>query len=171
MVYPIEAFATDDPCSATREAFNGYWWGGQMQVHERVAGIPFVLITRFSYREIRHQPCFSGTPVLPPGVGDAHISVGVPIFNRRRGGWMMALNAQGQGSQRPGEPVSGMITGAPATAGHLNFWETPFPLIQLTGAVSAAITPSTQDVPMSIAYLGGFEYIPSTKSTCKRTWG
>jgi hypothetical protein len=46
-----------------------------------------------------------------------------------------------QGSQRSGEPVSGAITSVPATAGHLNLRETPLPLIQLTGAVSAAILP------------------------------
>jgi hypothetical protein len=51
--------------------------------------------------------------------------------------------------------VSGAITGAPATAGHINLWETPLPLIQFTGAVSAAILPPPGDVPLSIAYLGG----------------
>jgi hypothetical protein len=65
------------------------------------------------------------------------------------------MAAHGQGSQRPGEPVSGAVTGAPATAGHLNLWETPLPLIQLTGAASAAIVPRSPDVPLSIAYLGG----------------
>ncbi len=72
----------------------------------------------------------------------------------------MQIAAQGQGSQRPGEPVSGMLTGAPATAGHLNVWETPLPLIQLTGAASAAIVPQSPDLPFSIAYIGGLRVYP-----------
>lgn len=104
---------------------------------------------------MRYSPCESGTPVLPPGVGEASLSVGVPLFDNRRGGWLLQMAAQGQGSQRPGEPVSGVVTGAPATAGHVNVWETPLPLIQLTGAVSAAFVPPFRDVPLSFAYLGG----------------
>jgi hypothetical protein len=54
--------------------------------------------------------------------------------------------------------VNGLVTGAPATAGHLNIWETPVPLIQLTGAASAAIVPQSADIPLSIAYLGGARF-------------
>jgi hypothetical protein len=60
--------------------------------------------------------------VFPPGVADASVSVGVPLIDNRRGGWLLQMAAQGQGSQRPSEPVSGAITGAPATAGHINLW-------------------------------------------------
>ena len=151
---PAEVFAQEGPC-APPESFHGYWGGGQVQVRERVAGIPVLATTRLSYRQTRYSPCASGTPVLPPGVGEASISVGVPLFDNRRGGWLLQMAARGQGSQRPGEPVSGVVTGAPATAGHLNLWETPLPLIQLTGAASAAIMPQSRDVPLSIAYLGG----------------
>jgi hypothetical protein len=65
------------------------------------------------------------------------------------------MAAQGQGSKKPGDPVSGLVTGAPATAGHINIWETWLPLIQLTGAASAAIMPQAGDVPLSISYFGG----------------
>jgi hypothetical protein len=149
-----EVFAQEGPCLAP-EPFYGFWSGGQIQVGERVAGIPVLTTVRFSYRQIRYSPCAGGMPVLPPGVGEASISMGVPLFNNRRGGWLLRMAAQGQGSQRTSEPVSGAITGAPATAGHLNLWETPLPLIQFTGAVSAAILPPPGDVPLSIAYLGG----------------
>jgi hypothetical protein len=154
-VCPSEAFAQEDPCAAPVEPFNGYWGGAQVQVSKRVAGIPVLATARFSYREIRYSPCTSGKPVLPPGIGEASVMVGVPLFNNRRGGWLLQMAAQGQGSQKPGDPVGGAITGAPATAGHLNLWETPLPLIQLTGAASAAIVPRSSDVPLSIAYLGG----------------
>jgi hypothetical protein len=70
------------------------------------------------------------------------------------------MAASGQGSQRSGEPVSGAITGAPATAGHINLWETPLPLIQVTGAASAAILPQGRNFPMSIGYLGGVRIYP-----------
>jgi len=153
-VLPAEVFAQEDACAAP-EPFYGLWGGGQVQVRERVAGVPVLAMARFSYMQIRYSSCASGVPVLPPGVGKASISVGVPLFDNRRGGWLLQLAAQGQGSQRPGEPASGAITGAPATAGHLNLWETPLPLIQLTGAASAAILPQSRDVPVSIAYLGG----------------
>jgi hypothetical protein len=153
-VCPAEVFAQGGPCVAP-EPFDGYWGGGQVQVRERVEGIPVLATARFSYRQIRYSPCPSGTPVFPPGVGEASVSVGVPLFNNRRGGWLLQLAARGQGAQRPGEPVSGAITGAPATAGHLNLWETPLPLIQFTGAASAAIMPEARDARLSIAYLGG----------------
>jgi hypothetical protein len=153
-VCPSKAFAQEGPCAAP-EPFNGFWGGGQVQVNERVAGLPLLTTARFSYRQTRYSPCAGGVPVLPPGVGEASISVGVPLFNNRRGGWLLQMAAKGQGSQRPSEPVSGAITSAPATAGHLNLWETPLPLIQFTGAVSAAILPPPGDVPLSIAYLGG----------------
>ncbi|WCQ94579.1 MULTISPECIES: hypothetical protein [Sorangium] len=84
--------------------------------------------------------------------------MGVPVFDNRRGGWLLQMTAKGQGSQRPSEPVSGVITSAPATAGHINLWETALPLIQLTGAASAAIMPQPSDVPLSIAYLGGVRF-------------
>ncbi|MDC3954884.1 hypothetical protein [Polyangium jinanense] len=153
-ICPAEVFAQEGPC-APPESFQGYWGAGQVQVRERVAGIPVLATSRFSYRQMRYSPCASGTPVLPPGVGEASISVGIPLFDNRRGGWILQMAARGQGSQRPSEPVSGIVTGAPATAGHLNLWETPLPLIQLTGAASAAILPWSRDVPLSIAYLGG----------------
>ena len=54
--------------------------------------------------------------------------------------------------------MSGLVTGAPATAGHLNIWETPLPLIQFTGAASATIVPQSSDAPLSIAYLGGARF-------------
>ncbi len=63
--------------------------------------------------------------------------------------------AHGQGSLRPNEATSGLVTGAPAMAGHLNIWETPLPLIQLTGAATAAFLPQSEEVPLSIAYFGG----------------
>jgi hypothetical protein len=154
LLCPSEAFAQERPC-ASPEPFNGYWGGGQVQVRKRMAGIPILATTRFSYRQLRYSPCTGGTPVLPPGVGEASISVGVPLFDNRRGGWLLQMAARGQGSQRPSGPTSGVVTGAPATAGHLNLWETPLPLIQLTGAASAAIMPQSSDVPLSIAYLGG----------------
>jgi hypothetical protein len=153
-VCPSEVFAQERPCAAPAP-FDGYWGGGQVQMSERVEGIPVLATARFSYRQMRFSPCVSGTPVVPPAVGEASISVGVPLFDNRRGGWLLQLAARGQGSQRPSEPVSGFVTGAPATAGHLNLWETPLPLIQLTGAVSAAIMPAAQDARLSIAYLGG----------------
>jgi hypothetical protein len=160
MFYPATLFANDDPCAIIREPFSGYWWGGQVQIRQHLAGVPLVIVTRFSYREIRHSPCLFGTPSFPPGVGEASISIGVPVFDHRRGGLLLRMNAQGQGSQKPGEPISGVITGAPSMAGHLNLWETPFPLIQLTGAASAAIAPSALDFPVSVAYLGGFRIYP-----------
>ncbi|MDC0744373.1 hypothetical protein [Polyangium mundeleinium] len=135
--------------------FNGYWGGGQIQVSKVVAGVPILATTRFSYRETRYSPCSGGKAVLPPGVGEASVMVGVPLFNNRRGGWLLQMAARGQGSQKPGAPVRGTITGAPATAGHINLWETPLPLIQITGAASAAIVPEAPDIPLSIAYLGG----------------
>jgi hypothetical protein len=98
--------------------------------------------------------------VVPPGIGEASISFGVPIFNNRRGGWLLQMAAQGEGSQKPGEAVSGAITGAPTTAGHLNLWETPLPLIQLSGAASAAITPDARAFPLSMRYLGGVRVFP-----------
>ena len=153
-VLPAKVFAQEGRC-APAEPFHGYWGAGQVQVRERVAEIPVLATARFSYRQIRYSSCASGVPVLPPGVGEASISVGVPLFDSRRGGWLLQMAAQGQGSQRPGEPTSGIVTGAPATAGHLNLWETPLPLIQFTGAASAAILPQSPDVPLSIAYLGG----------------
>jgi hypothetical protein len=158
-VCPSEVLAQEGPCVAP-EPFYGFWGGGRVQVTERMAGIPVVATTRFSYRQIRYSPCDNGVPVLPPGVGEASISLGVPLFNNRRGGWLLQMAVQGQGSQRPNEPVSGAITGAPATAGHLNLWETLLPLIQLTGAASAAIVPQARDFPMSIAYLGGVRGYP-----------
>jgi hypothetical protein len=124
-------------------------------VRERVAGVPVLATTRFSYRQMRYSPCESGTPVLPPGVAEASFSVGVPLFDNRRGGWLLQMAARGQGSQRASDPVSGFVTGAPAMTGHLNLWETPLPLIQLTGSASAAIVPQSRDVPVSLAYLGG----------------
>jgi hypothetical protein len=154
LVCPSEVFAQGGPC-AVPEPFSGFWSGGQIQVGERVAGIPLLTTARFSYKEIRYSSCVGGVPVLPPGVGKASISMGVPLFNNGRGGWLLQMGASGQGLQRPGEPVSGAITGAPATAGHLNVWETPLPLIQLTGAASAVIAPQSPDVPLSIVYLGG----------------
>lgn len=153
-VCPSEVFAQEGPCAAP-EPFHGFWGGGQVQVREHVAGIPVAATARFSYRQIRYSLCAFGVPVLPPGVGEASISVGVPLFNNRRGGWLLQMAAQGQGSQKVNEPVSGAITGAPATAGHVNLWETPLPLIQFTGAASAAIQPPSHDAPVSIAYLGG----------------
>ncbi|WP_437721479.1 hypothetical protein [Sorangium sp. So ce861] len=157
LVRPSKAFAHEGPCTAP-EPFNGFWGGGQVQVRERMAGIPLLVTTRFSYRQIRYSPCASGTRVFPLGVGEASISVGVPLFDNRRGGWLLQMAAQGQGSQRPSEPVSGVITGVPATAGHINLWETSLPLIQLTGAASAAIMPPSSDVPLSVAYLGGVRF-------------
>jgi hypothetical protein len=104
---------------------------------------------------MRYSLCAGGVPVLPPGIGEASLSVGVPLFDNRRGGWLLQVATQGQGAQRANEPVSGFVTGAPAMAGHLNLWETPLPLIQFTGAASVAILPKLPDVPLSIAYLGG----------------
>ncbi|WP_437985708.1 hypothetical protein [Sorangium sp. So ce117] len=156
-VRPSKVFAHEAPCTAP-EPFNGFWGGGQVQVRERVAGIPLLATTRLWYRQIRYSPCASGIPVFPPGVGEASISVGVPLFDNRRGGLLLQMVARGQGSQRSNEPVSGVITGAPATAGHINLWETSLPLIQLTGAVSAAIMPQSSDVPLSIAYFGGVRF-------------
>ena len=149
------ALAQEDPCAAPVNSFNGYWGGGQIQVSKVVAEIPILATTRFSYRETRYSPCSGGKAVLPPGVGEASVMVGVPLFNNRRGGWLLQMAARGQGSQKQGNPVRGTITGAPATAGHINLWETPLPLIQLTGAASAAIVPEARDIPLSIAYLGG----------------
>jgi hypothetical protein len=156
-VRPSKVFAHEGPCAAP-EPFNGFWGGGQVQVRERVAGIPLLATTRFSYRQIRYSPCAGGLPVLPPGVGDASMSVGVPLFDNRRGGWLLQMSARGQASQRSSGPVSGVVTGAPATAGHINLWETSLPLIQLTGAVSAAIMPQSSETPLSIAYLGGVRF-------------
>lgn len=153
-VCPSEVLAQEGPCVAP-EPFNGFWGGGQVQVSEQVVGIPVLATARFSYRQIRYSPCAGGVPVLPPGVGEASISVGVPLFDNRRGGWLLQMAARGQGSQRLGESASGAVTGAPATTGHINLWETPLPLIQFTGAASAAILPQSQDAPLSIAYLGG----------------
>jgi hypothetical protein len=154
-VLPAEVFAEEGPCAAP-EPFHGFWGGGQVQVRERMAAIPVLATARFSYKQIRYSPCSSsGMPMLPPGVGEASIRVGVPLFDNRRGGWLLQVAAQGQGLQRPGEPASGVITGAPSTAGHLNLWETPLPLIQLTGAASASILPRSREVALSIAYLGG----------------
>ncbi|MDI1435691.1 hypothetical protein [Polyangium sorediatum] len=153
-VFASNVFAQEGPCAAP-EPFHGFWGGGQVQVRERVAGVPILATTRISYRQIRYTPCATGTPVFPPGVGEASISVGVPLFDNRRGGWLLQMAARGQGSQRPGEPASGLVTGAPATAGHLNLWGTPLPLIQLTGAASVTIVPQSPDVPLSITYLGG----------------
>jgi len=150
-----EICAQEGPCAVPLDIFNGFWGGGQIQARERVAGIPIVATTRFSYRQIRYSPCANGTPVFPPGVGEATISVGVPFFNNRRGGWLLQMAARGQGSQKPGESMSGLVTGAPATAGHINLWETPLPLIQLTGAASATILPQSEGAPISIGYLGG----------------
>ncbi|MDC3984237.1 hypothetical protein [Polyangium jinanense] len=152
--------AQEDPCAAPVKPYNGFWGGGQVQVSKRVAGIPVLATARFSYREIRYSTCGGGRAVLPPGVGQASVMVGIPLFNNRRGGWVLQMAAQGQGSQKAGDPVRGTITGAPATAGHINLWETPLPLIQLTGAVSAAIVPQSPDIPLSFAYLGGVRVYP-----------
>jgi hypothetical protein len=159
MVCPATLFANDDPCAAPREPFRGYWWGGRVQVHQHVAGVPLLFMGRFSYREIRSSLCYMGMPVAPPGIGEASVTIAIPMINNRRGGWLLGMAAQGQGSQRPGEPISGLITGAPATSGHLNFWGTPLPLIQLTGAISSTILPDA-DFPMSVAYLGGVRVYP-----------
>jgi hypothetical protein len=167
---PSEVFAQEGSCVAP-EPFNGFWSGGQVQVSERVAGIPVLATTRFSYRQIRYSPCAGGVPVLPPGVGEASISVGVPLFDNRRGGWLLQMAARGQGSQRPSEPVSGAVTGAPSTAGHLNLWETPLPLIQFTGAASAAILLQSQDAPLSIAYLGGVRVYALYEKHAQVNWG
>ncbi|WP_437743970.1 hypothetical protein WME73_02520 [Sorangium sp. So ce302] len=156
-VRPSKVFAHAGPCAAP-EPFNGFWGVGQLQVRQRVAGIPILATTRFSYRQIRYSPCAGGVPVFPLGIGEASMSVGVPLFDNRRGGWLLQMAAKGQGSQRPSEPLSGVITGAPATAGHINLWGTALPLIQLTGAASAAIMPQSSDVPLSIAYLGGARF-------------
>lgn len=150
----------DGPCHPQTDSFNGFWGGGLVQVGQTIAGIPVLFTTRFSYKEIRYSPCDRGTPLLPPAIGEASMSIGVPILNNRRGGWLLHMAAKGQGSQKPGAPVSGTITGAPATAGHLNIWETAIPMIQLTGAASAAIAPQAQDFPMLIAYLGGVRIYP-----------
>jgi hypothetical protein len=159
----LEVFAQDGPCAAP-EPFNGYWGGGQIQLREAVAGVPIVATARFSYRQIRYSPCTEGIAVFPPGVGEASITLGIPVIDNRRGGWLLQMAAHGQGSQKPNEPASGVVTGAPAMAGHLNLWETPLPLIQLTGAASAIITPQFRDVPLSIAYLGGVRtYLHYTK--------
>lgn len=152
--------AQEDPCASPPEPFDGFSGAGLVQVSKLLAGIPILATARFSYRQLRHSPCGGGAPVPPPGIGEASISFGVPIFNNRRGGWVLQLAAQGEGAQKPGEPVSGAITGAPATAGHLNLWETPLPLIQLSGAASAAITPDAQDSPFSVRYLGGVRLFP-----------
>ncbi|MBK9262105.1 MAG: hypothetical protein IPM54_20160 [Polyangiaceae bacterium] len=93
--------------------------------------------------------------MFPPGIGATTVSVGVPLFNNRRGGWLLQMGAHGQGSQRPSEPASGFVTGAPTTAGHLNLWETPLPLVQFSGALSATFMPQSGDAPLSLAYLGG----------------
>lgn len=159
LVWPSSGFALG-PCGPPSGSFNGFWGGGLIQVSERIGGVPLLVATRFSYKEIRESPCEGGTPLFPPGVGEASVSVGVPIFNRRRGGWLLQIAAKGQGSQKPNAPVSGQITGAPATTGHLNIWETAIPLIQLTGAASAAIIPQGQSFPLSIAYLGGVRLYP-----------
>ncbi|WP_437977577.1 hypothetical protein WMF11_12075 [Sorangium sp. So ce295] len=169
-VRPSKVFAHEGPCTAP-EPFNGFWGGGQVQVRERVAGIPLLATTRFSYRQIRYSPCASGMRVFPLGVGEASISVGVPLFDNRRGGWLLQMAAKGQGSQRPSEPVSGVITGAPATAGHVNFWGTSLPLIQLTGAASAAIMPQSSHVPLSIAYLGGVRFYARHHKHAQANWG
>ena len=153
-LFASEVFAEEGRCAAP-VPFHGFWGGGQVQVRERVAGVPVVATTRFSYRQMRYSLCAGGVPVLPPGIGEASLSVGVPLFDNRRGGWLLQVATQGQGAQRANEPVSGFVTGAPAMAGHLNLWETPLPLIQFTGAASVAILPKLPDVPLSIAYLGG----------------
>lgn len=147
-------------CGPPVASFRGFWGSGLLQIGESVAGVPVVVTTRVSYQDIRHSPCNGGARVLPPGITNASVSVGFPIWDRRRGGWLLQMAAKGQASQKPGAPVSGMMTGAPATAGHLNIWETPIPLIQLTGAASAAITPQARDFPVSIAYLGGVRLYP-----------
>lgn len=158
-VEPSTVFANDDPCAVSPEPFRGYWWGGRMLFQQHVAGIPLLFVGRFSYREIRSSPCYMGRPVLPPSIGEASVSVALPIVNNRRGGWLIGMAAQGQGSQRPGEPVSGIITGAPATSGHLNVWSTPLPLIQFTGAISSIILPDAE-IPLSVAYFGGVRVYP-----------
>jgi hypothetical protein len=160
MVCAATLYADEDPCSVNAAPFRGYWWGSRLQVHQHVAGIPLIFMGRFSYREIRHSQCLLDMPLLPPAVGEASISLGIPIINNRRGGWMLGMAAQGQGSQKPGEPIGGLVTGAPATSGHLNFWGTTIPLIQFTGAISSAILPDARDFPLSIAYLGGLRVYP-----------
>ncbi|UQA55813.1 hypothetical protein [Polyangium aurulentum] len=152
--------AQENPCASPPESFQGFSGAGLVQVGKSLAGIPSLATARFSYREIRHSPCADGAPVFPPGIGEASVSFGVPIFNHRRGGWLLQMAAQAEGSQKPGEPVRGSISGAPATAGHLNIWETPLPLIQLSGAASAAITPDSQEFPLSMRYLGGVRVFP-----------
>jgi hypothetical protein len=154
-----QAYAFDDPCGAERQPFRGYWGGSRMLVHQHVGGIPFLFMTRFSYREIRHSQCLHGVPILPPGVGEASFTISVAIVNNRRGGWMLGMAAQGQGSQRTGELVSGIVTGAPSTSGHLNLWGSVIPLVQFTGAITSAILPDA-DFPMSVAYLGGIRLYP-----------
>src|SRR5262245_19113540 len=89
-VCPSEVFAQEGPCAAP-EPFGGYWGGGQVQMSERVAGIPVLATARFSYRQIRYSPCISGTRVGPPAVGAASISVGVPLVDNRRGGWLLQI--------------------------------------------------------------------------------
>lgn len=158
-VNPPPVFANDDPCAVRAEPFRGYWWGSRLQVHQQLAGIPLLFMGRFSYREIRSSPCYMGMSVLPPSIGEAGITIAIPIVNNRRGGWMLGMAAQGQGSQKPGEPISGLVTGAPTMAGHLNVWETPLPLIQFTGAISSTILPDA-DFPLSIAYLSGVRLYP-----------
>lgn len=158
-LHPIDPYAQEDPCLTERQPFRGYWGGSRILVHQQVVGIPFLFMTRFSYREIRHPQCLGGASLYPPGVGEADFSVGIPIVNNKRGGWMLAMGAQGQGSQRPGEPVSGVVTGAPSTSGHLNLWGSTIPLLQFTGAISSAILPDAE-FPISVAYLGGARIYP-----------
>src|SRR5690349_12481550 len=91
-VCPSEVLAEEGPCRGP-ESFNGFWGGGQVQVSSRLAAIPLLAMARFSYRQTRYSPCISGVPVFPPGVGEAGISVGVPLFDNRRGGWLLQMAA------------------------------------------------------------------------------
>ncbi|WCQ94578.1 hypothetical protein NQZ70_07346 [Sorangium sp. Soce836] len=74
-VRPSKVFAHAGPCAAP-EPFNGFWGVGQFQVRQRVAGIPLLAMTRFSYRQIRYSPCAGGMPVLPLGIGEAALAWG-----------------------------------------------------------------------------------------------
>jgi hypothetical protein len=158
-LHPTHAQANEGVCAAERQPFRGYWGGSRILVHQQVAGIPFLFMIRFSYREIRHAQCLGGASLFPLGVGEADFSIGLPIVNNRRGGWMLAMGAQGQGSQRPGEPVSGIVTGAPSTSGHVNLWGAVIPLVQFTDAITTAILPDAE-FPMSVAYVGGMRLYP-----------
>ena len=159
LTVPTSGFANDDLCSTPREPFRGYWWGGRMLVQQQLARVPLLFMGRFSYRENRSSLCYNGMPVLPPSVGEADVSIALPIVNNRRGGWLVGMAAQGQGSQKPGESIRGMVTGAPSTSGHINVWGTPIPLIQFTGAITSMILPDA-DFPISVAYLGGVRLYP-----------